>query len=394
LLIFPIQNKEGNMTRKVTVLMLAIMIIVGFDILGCTKEDNFVLNIIVGRVSISEFPGAISGVVTDATNGTVLPGVTVSTTPATSSDTTDVFGQYTMTDLDPDTYAVTAVKSGYNTNTIYVEVIAGSTTTANIELTTFSGSITIEWISVPSGNFVMGSLPTDPHAQVDEQPQHTVYLDDYQISKYEITNAQYLAFMDAGGYSDSTYWTAEGWEWRETFSVNEPYWWSEGDFNSGTAYPHYPVVGVSWHESYAFCQWIGGRLPTEAEWEKAARGTDSTNYWPWGSTWEPSRCNSYYDEPPDTFAHSAPVGYFDDGQSPYAVYDPAGNVWEWINDWYQSDYYSVSPDSNPPGPTTGLFRVFRGGGWGNIGNYLCRTADRRYHNQVGSNGVIGIRPAK
>ena len=200
--------------------------------------------------------------------------------------------------------------------------------------------------------------------------------------------------MDAGGYDDSTYWTTEGWVWRVTYSTTEPYWWSEGDFNSGTAFPYYPVVGVSWYEAYAFCQWIGGRLPTEAEWEKAARGTDPTNYWPWGSDWDPSRCNSYFNAPPDTFAYSAPVGLFEAGQSPYAIYDMAGNVWEWVNDWYDAGYYSVSPDSNPTGPDSGDFKVFRGGGWGNIGNYLCRTADRRYHSPVGSNCVIGIRPAR
>lgn len=372
------------MSTKVTASMLAIMIVAGVGILGCSKDDPV----------LPATTGSISGLVTRAADGMPISGVTVSTTPATGSDTTDMSGQYILNDLHADTYAVTAVKSGYNCNTVSVSVIEDDTVTADIELTVFDGAISIEWISIPSGDFTMGSLFSDPHAQTDEQPQHTVYLDAYQMGKYEITNAQYLAFMDAGGYGDSTYWTAEGWIWRTTYNITEPYWWSEGDYNSGTAFPNYPVVGVSWHESYAFCRWIGGRLPTEAEWEKAARGTDPTNYWPWGSIWDPGRCNSYFNVLPDTFAYSAPVGYFSEGQSPYAVYDPAGNVWEWVNDWYQSDYYSVSPDSNPAGPDTGVFRVFRGGGWGNIGSYLCRSADRRYHNPVGSNGVIGIRPVK
>jgi formylglycine-generating enzyme required for sulfatase activity len=381
------------MTRNVTALILAIMIGAGISMLSCNK-DNPILSITTRTIGEPEPSGAISGLVTEASSGVPISGVTVSTTPFTCSDTTDATGRYTLARVPIDTFPVTAVKSGYNSNTVFAEVIEDDTTTCNIELDPFDGSIEIEWITIPAGTFTMGSLPTDPHAQVDEQPQHVVYLDAYQISRYEITNAQYLVFMDDGGYSTSTYWTPEGWEWRTTYNITEPYWWTEGDFNSGPAFPHYPVVGVSWHESYAFCQWLGGRLPTEAEWEKSARGTDPTNYWPWGSIWEPERCNSYFNEPPDTFLYSSPVGYFDAGQSPYTVYDIAGNVWEWVDDWYQADYYSVTPDSNPTGPATGEFKVFRGGGWGNIGNYLCRTADRRYHSPVGSNGVIGIRPAK
>lgn len=377
------------MTRKITVSMLAIIIFVGLGIPGC--EDS--------PIAPPDDPpttGSISGVVTKAEDGSPLSGATVTTTPVTSSETTNASGQYTITDVDADDYIVTAGKSGYIGNNASVTVTAGNTATADIALTSWASGPTmeIEWISIPSGNFTMGSLFTDPNAQTDEQPQHVVYLDAYQISKYEITNAQYNDFIEDGGYSNSDYWTAEGWVWINQYSVIEPYWWTEGDFNSGMAFPNHPVVGVSWHEAYAFCQWIGGYLPTEAQWEKAARGTDPTNYWPWGSTWEPGRCNSYFNVPPDTFTYSSPIGYFSEGQSTYALYDLAGNVWEWVNDFYDSEYYSVSPDSNPTGPVTGLFRVFRGGGWGNIGVYLCRSADRRYHNMVGSNGVIGFRPAK
>ena len=379
--------------KNVIGFMVAITVIIGVGVLGCNK-DNPILSITMHTIGEPPPTGAISGLVTEANSGTPISGVTVSTTPFTCSDTTDTAGRYILSRVPIDTFPVTAVKSGYNCNTAYAVVIEDDTVFANIELAPFDGSIEIEWISIPAGTFTMGSLPTDPHAQTDEQPQHIVYLDAYQIGKCEITNAQYLTFMDDGGYENSAYWTPDGWVWRTTYNIIEPYWWTEGDFNSGPAYPNYPVVGVSWHESSAFCQWLGGRLPTEAAWEKAARGTDPTNYWPWGSSWEPYRCNSYFNEPPDTFIHSSPVGYFDDGQSPYAVYDIAGNVWEWVNDWYQSDYYSVTPDSNPTGPDSAEFKVFRGGGWGNIGNYLCRTADRRYHSPVGSNGVIGIRPAR
>ena len=239
----------------------------------------------------------------------------------------------------------------------------------------------------------MGSLPGDPYAQTDEQPQHTVYLDAYQISKYEITNNQYEAFMDAGGYSNSAYWTADGWSWRTTNSITEPYYWSSGSYNSGPSFPNHPVVGISWYEAYAFCQWAGGHLPTEAQWEKAARGTDSTNYWPWGSVWDASKCNSNYNTVPDTFAYSSPVGLFSAGQSPYGVYDMAGNIWEWVNDWYQGNYYSVSPGSNPAGPATGTFRVLRGGGFGHV-DYYCRTAARYIANPIGRNVNVGFHLAK
>ena len=187
-------------------------------------------------------------------------------------------------------------------------------------------STAIEWVSIPAGNFTMGSLSTDPYAQTNEQPQHTVYLNAYEISKYEITNSQYKAFMDAGGYSDSTYWTTEGWTWKTTNSITQPNWWTAGQNNSGTAFPNHPVVGVCWYEAAAFCKWAGARLPTEAQWEKAARGTAFQNYWPWGSTWDASKCNSQYNTSPDTFTYSSPVGFFNAGQSAYGVYDMAGNV--------------------------------------------------------------------
>ena len=235
-------------------------------------------------------------------------------------------------------------------------------------------AITDIMVEIPAGPFAMGSDEGDR----EDKPAHEVDLPAYEIDKFEVTNADYSAFVEATGYQTDAEQQGKQ-SWRDAYK--------EGREN-------HPVVKVSWNDAVAFCEWVGKRLPTEAEWEKAARGTDPTNYWPWGSDWDPSRCNSYFNAPPDTFAYSAPVGLFEAGQSPYAIYDMAGNVWEWVNDWYDAGYYSVSPDSNPTGPDSGDFKVFRGGGWGNIGNYLCRTADRRYHSPVGSNGVIGIRPAR
>lgn len=255
-------------------------------------------------------------------------------------------------------------------------------------------TLTIEMITIPAGNFSMGSTASDTvrwPGTSREYPQHTVYLDAYQISKYEITNAQYKIFMDAGGYSDSTYWTAEGWAYRISGNRTEPYIWTSGYYNNGIAYPNHPVV-VTWYEAYAFCRWAGGHLPTEAQWEKAARGNVTANYWPWGSVWYSAKCNSCYDIWPDTFVYSSPVGSFSAGKSLYGVHDMAGNLWEWVNDKYQSDYYSVSPSSNPPGPDTGSDRVFRGGSWDN-GDPSCRTTNRNKLFPSASTHNIGFRLA-
>jgi len=270
----------------------------------------------------------------------------------------------------------------------------GTSIWSSVWIFTTSDATLIEWISIPSGNFTMGSLPTDPYAYANEQPQHTVYLDAYQISKYEITNSQYKVFMDAGGYSTQSYWSDIGWAWRTTNSITEPRYWSAGTYNNGTAFPNHPVNGVSWYEAYAFCNWAGGHLPTEAQWEKAARGTVASNYWPWGSSWDEAKCNSYYGTVPDTFYYSSPVGFFTAGQSPYGVYDMAGNVLEWCNDWYGSAYYSdPGATTNPIGPTSGTDCVLRGGGCGSSPNG-CRVAIRGGGNPEGWSLDIGFRVVK
>ena len=190
----------------------------------------------------------------------------------------------------------------------------------------------------------------------DEQPLHTVTLDAYYIDKYEVTNARYKACVAAGGC------TVPG---SVDSSKRSPYY--------GTStYADYPVLNVDWFQANAFCAWAGKRLPTEAEWEKAARGSSDTRKYPWGDEFDGNRLNfcdincesDWKDEAyNDGYADTAPVGSYPSGASPYGVMDMAGNVDEWVQDWYDSSYYSVSPSNNPQGPETGTYRVLRGGSW-------------------------------
>ncbi|MBU6351134.1 MAG: formylglycine-generating enzyme family protein [Chloroflexi bacterium] len=233
---------------------------------------------------------------------------------------------------------------------------------------------TAEEILIPAGSFQMGCDSSNPAEngcnngwQNDELPLHTVTLDAYYIDKYEVTNARYKACVDAGGCT------------APAGGVDS---WTRSPYYGTSTYADYPVVKVTWNQASAFCAWAGGRLPTEAEWEKAARGSSDTRKYPWGnSAPDCTKLNyGYYNG--DCVGDTSRVGFYPSGASPYGVMDMAGNVWEWVNDWYDSDYYSVSPGVNPQGPSTapstGSYRVLRGGSWFVIGNYV-RSASRFYN---------------
>jgi len=204
-------------------------------------------------------------------------------------------------------------------------------------------------IYIPAGEFTMGSNEAN-----NEKPIHKVYLDAYYIDKYEVTVGQFRKFCNATG---------------RTIPVQPS--WNQGD--------NYPVVNVSWEDASAYASWAGKRLPTEAEWEKAARGEDSRKY-PWGNEWNGSYCNhgsgdSLHIDASDGYERTAPVGSFPQGASPYGVMDMAGNVWEWCQDWYDENYYKKSPSRNPTGSSSGSIRVVRGGGW-SVPQSYCRSAYR------------------
>ncbi len=221
----------------------------------------------------------------------------------------------------------------------------------------------VPMVLIPAGEFRMGDHFNEGNS--DERPVHTIYLDAFYIDIYEVTNAQYQKFMDTTGHA-------------------EPRDWNDAKYNS----PEQPVVGVSWHDAVAYAEWAGERLPTDAEWEKAARGGLVGKRYPLGDE-APDAGRVYRANgsgAADGYAYTAPVGSF--APNGYGLYDMAGNVWEWCTDWYDSGYYANSPPNKPLGPDSGSGRVLRGGSWGN-GPYGLRVANRHNltptvpHNRVG-----------
>jgi formylglycine-generating enzyme required for sulfatase activity len=212
-----------------------------------------------------------------------------------------------------------------------------------------------EMVKIPAGTFLMGSdKKVDRNAYQPEFPQRRVYLDAYEIDKYEVTTVQFLKFVLATDRKPLIDWQYEGGNFQETMA-------------------NHPVMHVSWFDADAYCRWAGKRLPTSAEWEKAARGEDGRVY-PWGN--EPaglSRANfgrtglsgPVRDRPERLLLYPPiiSVDKYDNGVSPYGVFQLAGNVAEWTADWYDPHYYKTAPDRNPKGPEKGTQRAFRGGGW-------------------------------
>ncbi len=241
-----------------------------------------------------------------------------------------------------------------------------------------------EMILVPAGEFAMGSIEED--FIQEEMPQHTVYLDAYYIDKYEVTNSQYWEFLEyiirTGDHSKCH--PTEPIE--KNHIPGNPYRGYEYKYYN---YPDYPVNRIDWYDAYAYAAWAGKRLPTEAEWEKAARGTDGRRF-PWGNVWEIRYCNV-------GTSGNLPisVGSFEQGNSVYGCYDMSGSMSEWCSDWYHPEYFYNSPKKNPKGPkkSTGK-RIIKGGSMFAQNVYKLRCAVRMFDDPDKRNKSVGFRCAK
>ncbi len=252
--------------------------------------------------------------------------------------------------------------------------VAAPLTSAPVTVTsTPSGAITsktdgMTLLYVPAGNFTMGSDTGNPN----EIPAHLVYLDAFRVDQTDITNRMYAVCANAGGCA---------WPSRTDSNTHSNYYL---DPNLG----NFPVIRVTWNDAANYCAWAGRRLPTEAEWEKAARGTDARTY-PWGSGAPNPTLLNFDSEIGDPTA----VGQYPSGASPYGALDMAGNVWNWVNDWYGETYYAGAPTSNPSGPSSGLGHVIRGGSWYEQDAAGVRSAFRGYGTLTDTYPTLGFRCA-
>lgn len=241
-------------------------------------------------------------------------------------------------------------------------------------------------VYIPAGKFMMGS----DDGEADEDPIHGVYLDAYWMDQTEITNGMYALCVESGSCKPPM--------------KTESY--TRTSYYDNKLFADYPIIHVDWNMAKAYCEWAGARLPTEAEWEKAARSDDARIY-PWGKEWDVAkfrRLNFADKSNPemtsdinvnDGYRETAPVGSYPGGKSPYGILDLAGNVWEWVADWYDPLYYRDSPLSNPTGPTQETsMRVLRGGAWVAANQNVFHTSNRNGLEPSRFSESIGFRCAR
>ena len=245
-----------------------------------------------------------------------------------------------------------------------------------------------ELARVSVGYFAMGSAA----GRADEQPVHQVYLDEFYIDRFEVNNDQYAAFLDAIGRNTD----GEGHLLLDVRDLDAQIRYGDAGYAPIPGTEQRPVAEVSWYGARAYCTWAGMQLPTEAMWEKAARGTDSRIY-PWGNSIDRSRANYGKEgccrgDDSDGYFNSAPVGSYQRGVSPYGAHDMGGNVWEWVVDWYGEDYYAQSPERDPQGTDAGISRVLRGGSMSSD-PYRLRTTDRSGLPPSATYLIVGFRCA-
>ena len=229
------------------------------------------------------------------------------------------------------------------------------------------------WITIPAGEFWMGSDEKDSYASSEEKPLHKVFVSEFRIAPTPVTNEQYQLYIQATG-------------------AKAPQHWKNGQPPQDKL--DHPVVYVSWEDAQKYCQWLSKqtgkavRLPTEAEWEKAARGEQDKRIYPWGDEFDKTKCNTNE----SGIGGTSSVGRFPNGASPYDCLDMSGNVWEWTQDWFDEAYYQHSPEKDPQGPDDGDYRSVRGGSFW-YDQRFARVADRLRYTPGFVSGLIGFRCA-
>lgn len=250
-------------------------------------------------------------------------------------------------------------------------------------------------VHIPAGTFLMGSGKSEKN----ERPERKVQLSAYWIDQTELTASRFARFAEATQHRTTAEAEKWAWVWDDSLNKGKGGWRREKDVSwrnpSGKgsdwkAMPEQPVSQVSWTDADAYCRWAGRRLPTEAEWERAARGDDGRKY-AWGNERDPKRANLHGGE--DGFPGVAPVGRFPQGASPFGVLDMAGNVWEWVTDWYHPQAYKTMAAKDPKGPAKGTRRVVRGAAWGSPIDWAT-TTNRYDRLPPYRNNKIGFRCAQ